>query len=127
MAHLLTWEPSLLVATTCPACSTPHAWNVTRTAPPAGEQVAHFLIPASHMWDDVGRLAIQIVPLRSSPTIGLADRGRRCYGRAADVSKSRSAYRSAAARTLSSLGILHHHSPTRAQIAPRAALVPMER
>ena len=53
MAHLLTWEPSLLVATTCPACSTPHAWNVTRTAPPAGEQVAHFLIPAARMWDDV--------------------------------------------------------------------------
>ena len=53
MAHMLTREPSLLVATTCPACSTPHAWNLTRTAPPAGEQVAHFLVPAAHMWDDV--------------------------------------------------------------------------
>ena len=53
MAHLLTWEPSLLVATTCPACGAPHAWNVTRTAPPAGDQVAHFLIPAARMWDDV--------------------------------------------------------------------------
>lgn len=53
MAHLLTWEPSLLVATTCPACSTAHAWNVDRTAPPSGEQVAHFLVPAARMWDDV--------------------------------------------------------------------------
>lgn len=53
MAHLLSWEPALLVATTCPACTTPHAWNLTRTAPPAGDQVAHFLIPAARMWDDV--------------------------------------------------------------------------
>ncbi|MBI4940479.1 MAG: hypothetical protein HY830_07025 [Actinobacteria bacterium] len=53
MAHLLTWEPSLLVATTCPACSAAHAWNVTRAAPPAGAQVAHFLVPAARMWDDV--------------------------------------------------------------------------
>jgi hypothetical protein len=55
MAHLLTWEPSLLVATTCPACSTPQAWNLTRIAPPPGRQVAHFLIPAAGMWDDVVR------------------------------------------------------------------------
>ncbi len=53
MAHLLTWEPALLVATICPACSTPHAWNVDRAAPPAGQQVAHFLVPAARMWDDV--------------------------------------------------------------------------
>jgi hypothetical protein len=53
MAHLLTWEATLLVATTCPACSTPHAWNLTRAAPPPGEQIAHFLTPAAHMWDDV--------------------------------------------------------------------------
>ena len=39
MAHLLTWEPALLVATICPACSTPHAWNVDPGRParrPAG-------------------------------------------------------------------------------------------
>jgi len=53
MVHLLTWEPSLLVATRCPACGTPHAWDVDRQAPPPGEQVAHFLVPAAHMWDDV--------------------------------------------------------------------------
>ncbi|MFP5336455.1 MAG: organomercurial lyase [Actinomycetes bacterium] len=53
MVHLLTWEPAVLVATTCPACGRPHAWNVTRTAPPAGDQVAHFLTPAARMWDDI--------------------------------------------------------------------------
>ena len=53
MPHLLTWEPDLLVATRCQACGTPHAWNVGRDAPPPGEQVAHFLIPTSRMWDDV--------------------------------------------------------------------------
>jgi hypothetical protein len=53
IAHLLPWETSVLVATTCPFCSAPHAWSVTRAAPPPGEQVAHFLIPAAHMWDDV--------------------------------------------------------------------------
>lgn len=53
LAHLLRWETSLLVATTCPFCLAPHAWNVTRDAPPPGDQVAHFLIPAAHMWDDV--------------------------------------------------------------------------
>jgi hypothetical protein len=55
LAHLLTWEPDLLVATRCPACQTPHAWNVGRTAPPPGDQVAHFLTPAALMWDDVVR------------------------------------------------------------------------
>ncbi|MBI1376359.1 MAG: hypothetical protein GC157_02585 [Frankiales bacterium] len=53
LAHLLPWEPSVLVATTCPACSAAHAWTVTREAPPAGGQVAHFLVPAARMWDDV--------------------------------------------------------------------------
>ena len=43
----------VLVATTCPACNRPHAWNVDRSGPPEGEQVAHFLIPAAHMWDNV--------------------------------------------------------------------------
>lgn len=51
--HLVDDEPSVLVATTCPACGRPHAWVVDRTAPPDGEQVAHFLVPAAQMWDDV--------------------------------------------------------------------------
>jgi hypothetical protein len=53
MPHLLTQEPDLLVATRCLACGAPHAWNVGRTAPPPGDQVAHFLTPAQRMWDDV--------------------------------------------------------------------------
>lgn len=53
MPHLLHREPGVLVATTCPGCSRAHAWNVTRTTPPEGDQVAHFLIPVARMWDDV--------------------------------------------------------------------------
>jgi hypothetical protein len=44
---------SVLVATSCPACNRPHAWNVDRDGPPDGDQVAHFLVPAAQMWDDV--------------------------------------------------------------------------
>lgn len=57
--HLVPDEPSVLVATTCPACERPHAWTVDRSGPPAdagdgdGHQVAHFLVPTAHMWDDV--------------------------------------------------------------------------
>lgn len=53
MPHLLTWEPDLLVATRCQGCGTPHAWNVGRSAPPPGDEVAHFLTPTARMWDDV--------------------------------------------------------------------------
>lgn len=55
LAHLLPEQGPVLVATTCPACAAPHAWRVDDTAPPAGDQVAHFLVPAAHMWDDVVR------------------------------------------------------------------------
>jgi hypothetical protein len=51
--HLLPHEDEVLVATTCPACGAAHAWVVGTTAPPAGDQRAHFLVPASRMWDDV--------------------------------------------------------------------------
>lgn len=53
MPHLMPWEPDLLVATRCQGCGIPHSWNVGRTGPPSGDQVAHFLTPASHMWADV--------------------------------------------------------------------------
>jgi hypothetical protein len=53
LPHLLPAEGEVLVATRCPACSRPHAWNVGTTAPPPGDQVAHFLVPAARMWDDV--------------------------------------------------------------------------
>jgi hypothetical protein len=51
--HLVDREPDVLVATRCPACETPHAWVVSRDHPPHGPQVAHFLVPVTHMWDDV--------------------------------------------------------------------------
>lgn len=50
--HLVPDAPDVLVATRCPACATPHAWNVTRDAPPAGAQVAHFLVPVDRIWPD---------------------------------------------------------------------------
>ncbi|WP_231949589.1 organomercurial lyase [Alloactinosynnema sp. L-07] len=53
MPHLLPDEPEVLVSTRCPGCHRPHAWNVRRDVPPAGEQVAHFLVPTTRMWDDV--------------------------------------------------------------------------
>jgi len=53
--HLLEAERDVLVATRCPGCDAPHAWVVDRNAPPPGEQVAHFLVPVAHMWDDVVR------------------------------------------------------------------------
>jgi hypothetical protein len=46
-------DPEVLVATTCPACGRPHVWVVGRDGPPPGDQVAHFLVPAARMWDDV--------------------------------------------------------------------------
>jgi len=51
--QIVTDASPALVATTCPNCGTPHAWNVTREHPPEGSQVAHFLVPMSHVWDDV--------------------------------------------------------------------------
>jgi hypothetical protein len=51
--HLVPGEPEVLVATTCQACGRAHAWVVGRDAPPTGDEVAHFLVPAARMWDDV--------------------------------------------------------------------------
>ena len=51
--NLVPGEPAALVATTCPACGAPHAWTVTTDGPPEGSQVAHFLTPMAHVWDDV--------------------------------------------------------------------------
>ena len=53
LPHLLPDEPDVLVATRCPACGRPHAWVVGRDRPPEGDQVAHFLVPTSRIWDDV--------------------------------------------------------------------------
>jgi hypothetical protein len=53
LPHLLPADDEVLVATTCPACDAAHAWVVNDTAPPPGRQIAHFLVPVAHMWDDV--------------------------------------------------------------------------
>ncbi len=53
LPHLLPGEPEVLVSTRCPGCGAALAWVVGREAPPAGEEVAHFLVPVAHMWDDV--------------------------------------------------------------------------
>ena len=55
LPHLLSDEPDVLVATRCPGCDAALAWVVGRDAPPDGDEVAHFLIPAARMWDDVVR------------------------------------------------------------------------
>ena len=51
--HLLDEESRVLVATSCPACDTPLAWWVDRDGPPRGSELAHFLTPVRHIWDDV--------------------------------------------------------------------------
>jgi hypothetical protein len=51
--HLVPEQGPMLVATRCPACERAHAWSVGTAAPSEGDQVAHFLVPAEHMWNDV--------------------------------------------------------------------------
>jgi hypothetical protein len=53
LPQLLPDQGEVLVATRCPACGRPHAWNVGSRRPPDGDQVAHFLVPAPRMWEDV--------------------------------------------------------------------------
>ncbi len=53
LPHLLPDEPAVLVATTCPGCGAALSWVVDRSAPPVGEEVAHFLVPTARIWDDV--------------------------------------------------------------------------
>lgn len=53
LPHLVTAERDVLVSTRCPACGRPLAWVVGREAPPSGGEVAHFLVPAARIWDDV--------------------------------------------------------------------------
>ena len=55
LPHLLPDEPEVLVATRCPGCGRALSWVVGRDAPPEGEEVAHFLVPTAHIWDDVVR------------------------------------------------------------------------
>jgi hypothetical protein len=55
LPHLVPEQSPVLVATRCPACGRPHAWSVGTEGPPDGDQVAHFLVPAARMWDNVLR------------------------------------------------------------------------
>ncbi len=55
LPHVLPDEPEVLVSTRCPGCAAALAWIVSRSAPPEGREVAHFLVPAAQMWDDVVR------------------------------------------------------------------------
>jgi Alkylmercury lyase len=55
MPHLLAHETDVLVATRCPSCDAALAWVVDDRSPPTGDEVAHFLVPAAHIWDDVVR------------------------------------------------------------------------
>jgi hypothetical protein len=72
----------VLVATTCPACGSPHAWNVDAAAPPEGDQVAHFLVPAAHIWDDVVHTCSNQRIFCSTSCVDDADRppARLCHG-----------------------------------------------
>ena len=51
--HLVPDAAPAIVAGACPACSTALAWRITADGPPDGDEVAHFLVPTAHMWDDV--------------------------------------------------------------------------
>jgi hypothetical protein len=53
LPHLLKGESEVLVATSCPNCNKALAWNVNTSEAPAGNEVAHFLIPTKDMWEDV--------------------------------------------------------------------------
>ena len=53
LPHLVPDASEVLVSTRCPGCGAALAWVVGRDAPPAGDEVAHFLVPVDHMWDDV--------------------------------------------------------------------------
>lgn len=51
--HLVVAQGPVLVATRCPGCGRALAWEVGTEGPPAGDEVAHFLVPAADIWDDV--------------------------------------------------------------------------
>jgi hypothetical protein len=53
LPHLLPDDAEVLVATRCPGCDGALSWVVGRDQPPAGDEVAHFLVPAERIWDDV--------------------------------------------------------------------------
>lgn len=53
LPQILPEDPEVLVSTRCPGCGAALAWIVSRSVPPEGREVAHFLVPVAQMWDDV--------------------------------------------------------------------------
>ncbi|WP_374455951.1 organomercurial lyase [Nocardioides sp.] len=53
LPHLIPGQAPVVVATRCPGCGRALAWSVGTDEPPSGSEVAHFLVPTVHMWDDV--------------------------------------------------------------------------
>ncbi len=53
ITHLVSNCGPTIIAGTCPACDRPLVWRVETSGPPDGPEMAHFLVPTSHMWDDV--------------------------------------------------------------------------
>jgi hypothetical protein len=51
--HLVPDCGPVVIAGTCPACDAALAWRVDTSAAPEGSERAHFLVPTTHMWDDV--------------------------------------------------------------------------
>src|ERR1700753_120280 len=51
--HLVPEARVVLVATTCPGCGAALSWVVDDRRAPEGREVAHFLTPVAHIWDDV--------------------------------------------------------------------------
>src|SRR4051812_34395392 len=74
--NLVPGAPEVLVATTCPACGTAHAWTVTNADPPDGDQVAHFPTAVDRIWVPAGRRTHQQLPGRRWRLCGVAARAR---------------------------------------------------
>lgn len=83
LPHLLPEQDPVLVATRCPNCGRPLAWDVRREAPPAGDEVAHVLVPVARIWDDVVHTA---ATRTSSARTGASSSG--CGARATSVGTS---------------------------------------
>ena len=61
--NLVTEEPSVLVATTCPACRRPLAWTVTRSGPPEGPEGRSLPCPDGQGLERRGLRLLEPAPL----------------------------------------------------------------
>lgn len=51
--HLVPNCGPVVIAGTCPSCDRALSWRIDSSIGPTGSEIAHFLIPTAHMWDDV--------------------------------------------------------------------------